>query len=354
MNEARATVSVVTAPSPGAVGIVVVHGRGAGGVLERLTGRSDWTAGRVRLADLGGVDQGLAVRLREDWVQLMPHGGTWVVNKLIDRLTELGCEHEAQPAASRVYPEADSELEADMLACVASAASPAAIDLLLAQPGLWQDWIDAGADIQSGPEAILERSDRWSRLLTPASVVVVGRPNVGKSTLTNRVLGRSASIVADLPGTTRDWVGGLAEIGSVAVRWADTPGLRASDDPIERDAIELARQVVERADVLIAMRDPRIDWPVMGRQTKQPDLWVLNKADLIVAAVRSGSGSGVDDPLAISAQTGQGLDSLTDRVLAKLRLGDVGGPGLWAFCPRLKDLLKREDVAGLRRYLGDR
>src|SRR5690606_37975884 len=102
-----------------------------------------------------------------------------------------------------------STIEADMLATITAASSPAAVDRLLDQP---QRWREALAQNDLDLPHILNLTARLDRLIHPATVVLVGKPNVGKSTLTNHMLGRSVSLVADLPGTTRDWVAGLAEL----------------------------------------------------------------------------------------------------------------------------------------------
>ena len=380
-----------TAPTSGAVALLQLHGRGAREVLAAVTGVKDWPAARMRLVHFGDIDEGLAVLLRDGddaWAQLMPHGGPRVVQKLIDRLLELGATYDAEPPARELYPEAQSELEADMLATLVRAASPAAIDLLLAQPAAWRtllfpsppgrgqgEGLLFSADFDHNEnkektltrplpggegEEILRRTKLLDRLIDPPSVVVVGRPNVGKSTLTNRMLGRAASIVADLPGTTRDWVAGLAEInggdvgsaagsggfgGGVAVRWMDTPGLRASDDAIEQRAIELARDVIARADVLIAMRDAEIELPDAAALPREPDIRVINKIDVERAKVGG-------DALAISAATGAGVAALQRRVLEKLGLsGEALASQAWAFSARLKEFVASGDGAGLARYV---
>jgi tRNA modification GTPase len=245
-----------------------------------------------------------------------------------------------------------------MLAALARAASPAAIDPLLAQPALWRDYLAKPASqfTTDGCEVIVSRSRTLDRLIDPPGVVVVGRANVGKSTLTNRLMGRPASLVADLPGTTRDWVGGLVELSpesrvrspesAVAVRWLDTPGMRDSDDPIEQRAIELAKQVVADADVLIAMRDADSDWPDPSDLPGAVDLHVVNKSDLPDAARDNDRA----DVLHISALTGEGLDELQECILGALALSDVSSTALWAFSPRLRELMRTGDIAALRAY----
>ncbi len=361
-------VALTTANAPGAVAIVQLHGRDLAPLLEHITGETNWPAGRMRLVSLAGIDRGMAVLWpgRDgDVAQLMPHGGPRVVRLLVDRLIELGATIDAEPDPARLYPEADSPIEADALAAIARAASPAAIDLLAAQPTRWREVVRDG---RLDPAARPPVPDPRDRLIDPPTVVLAGRPNVGKSTLTNRVLGRAASLVADLPGTTRDWVAGLAELsfafralssGStrmslpdaepearnyLAVRWLDTPGLRDSDDPIEREAITLARNVVAGADVLIAMRDPTSDWPAPADLPRTPDLWLLNKSDLLPEAHHADAqhdrdatlGSSPEIPLRLSAARGDGLDALQHAIAAALGLHAIKPASLWAFSPTLR------------------
>ena len=351
MTDRPLRVVVTTAPNPGAIGLVQVLGTAAADLLKRLTGIDDWPAQRLRLVDFDGIDQGLAVLFRDDWAQLMPHGGPHVIRKLLDRLIELGASYEPDPPARQLYPEAESVCEAQMLALLARAASPAAIDLLLAQPRLWRSWLDKPDEDAA---AIIARSDRLDRLVDPPSAVVLGRPNVGKSTLTNRMLGRAASIVADLPGTTRDWVAGLAELGppssAVAVRWLDTPGLRESDDAIEQSAIELARIAIEQADVLVAMRDPETGWPDADHMPRQADIQVINKIDDPPDDLGRGS---LESPLSTSALYGSGIEDLERLVLGRLALNDCCAERLWAFSPTLRAAIASGERESLRLYLGD-
>jgi small GTP-binding protein len=377
----RPTLVVVTAPQPGAVAIIQLHGQGSRAILCRLAGRQQFDDDRLYLVRFSDVDEGMAVCRGEDWAQLMPHGGPRVVQKLTDKLAQLGAVFSPAPDAGALYPEASSPIEADMLAALASAPSPAAIDLLLAQPQLWGELMIAGEQKNrtAGKEARLIDDEAFllscslDFLLSPPTVVVAGTPNVGKSTLTNAILGRRASLVAALPGTTRDWVGSLAEIGdvgsrmanggyqngfdrehlrlptshirrAVAVYWIDTPGLRDSHDPIEREAIRLAEQVVRDADVLIAMRDPVSDYPKLPRD---PDLRVLNKID----DARSTSTEELSGELPISALRDRNLDLLQHRVLHSLGLDAISPNSLWAFSPPLKQACAGEG-ADLRTYLG--
>jgi tRNA modification GTPase len=364
--------TVATAPTPGAIAIGPLRGPAAGRIVARLIDAEPPRG--TRLARFEDIDEGLVARLRDDWWQLMPHGGPRVLTRLTERLRNLGAEPEPDPPAAELYPEADTPLEADMLHVLARAASPAAIDPLLAQPSRWAAAIESG-DLD--PEAIRNHSDRLDRLVTPPGVVLLGRANVGKSTLANAVVGRTASITADLPGTTRDWVAGLAELrtpfGELAVRWFDTPGLRRSDDPIEQRAVELARDLTATADLLIAVADPATPWPDTAGLPRRPELYLLNKADLLSPSAAGNSpasaatdasresagtesrgapapGDAPDHPLPLSALHGEGLDRLADAVTRRLGLADLDHTRPWAFNPQLRELLEAGDREQLRRY----
>ncbi len=324
----------------GAVALLQLHGPGVKPLLAELCDQNHWDDGKVYLCDFAGIDEGLAVCLNDQWAQLMPHGGLRVIELLTEKLISMDCH--LKPASNReLYPEAASDFEADMLATLALSPSPAAVDLLLAQAENWSrddlDFTQIAADTQ-----------RLDRLCHMPSVVLVGPANVGKSTLTNRILGYAASIVADLPGTTRDWVGGMTQLRGIAVRWMDTPGIRISDDDVEQQAIGLATQVINQADVLIHMTDVQSGFELAGITERNPDLLVVNKVDHIDDAKQL---SFPEDILPISATTGQGLGELVEKILEKLGLHHINAQTPWAFSRQLKRIITDGDHQALRHYM---
>ncbi len=316
------SVVLMTAMRPGAIAILQLAGD-VEPVLAAMSGRGPWPVGCARLAGLGSIDQGIIARPAAGVAQIMPHGGVRVVQRLLAWLAERGVERrgaaDADPEA--LFPEARDGFEALALLATARAASPLAVDLVLDQPRRFR----AGA--RPGPSD-LERSRRLNRLIDPPLVVIAGPANVGKSTLSNALLGRSMSIAADAPGTTRDYTCGRVELAGLVVDWHDTPGLRAAPDAIEARAVELAMRLLERADLVVAMTDQAHGWPTLPRPA---DLRIAGKCDL---------GRRDDADLCVSALTGDGIDSLVSAVRDRLvSPADLAHPGPWLFDDRLHRLM---------------
>lgn len=239
------------------------------GTLEhalRSLGVAPPAVGRFALADLAGVDRGVVARWTPTCAHLMPHGGALVVRDLCQRLAATpgiaavtGREPDAASILAR-YPEADDLVEACMLDALARAASPLAIDVLLHQRDLWRHspslWQGAESSRRVRDSSSPADARALNHLIDPPTVVLLGPPNAGKSTLTNALARRPVSIVADEPGTTRDHVGVMLDLAGLVVRWIDAPGMNPdSTDPIERAAIDLALAVAEHADLLILCHD---------------------------------------------------------------------------------------------------
>lgn len=104
-------------------------------------------------------------------------------------------------------------------------------------------------------EGILKGYDNGRLLREGISTVIVGRPNVGKSTLMNLLSGEQKSIVTQIPGTTRDIVEDTIRLGEVVLHLADTAGLRDTDDPVERMGVELARKRLNSSYLVLAVFD---------------------------------------------------------------------------------------------------
>jgi tRNA modification GTPase len=173
----------------------------------------------------------------------------------------------------------------------------------------------------------LSATYRTGRLLSSGCrVAILGAPNAGKSTLFNALAGHERAIVTDVPGTTRDTLEAVVDIGGVPVELIDTAGLRDTDDPVESIGVERARRVAESAEVVLYVFDARRGWTTqdqdaVARWTEKPVLIVANKVDTLPSGVSPDRGT----PLCgLSPGVGQALaDLLGETVAAGVTLSEI-------------------------------
>ena len=154
--------------------------------------------------------------------------------------------------------------------------------------------------------------------------VICGRPNVGKSSLYNRILGREAAIVTDVEGTTRDLLTDAASLGRVTLRLTDTAGLRETEDRVEKIGVERARGALEDAELILAVFDGSTpptaeDEALIARLRQVPGtvVGVIGKSDLGVAEETARfCREALEHCVILSALTGEGVDRLTGTVEA--------------------------------------
>ena len=158
------------------------------------------------------------------------------------------------------------------------------------------------------------------------TVAVVGRTNVGKSSLFNTVINQERAIVNNTPGTTRDVVAEDAQLGGVPVRWLDTAGFRSSKDPVERIGISKSREVLADADRLLLVLDGSVDLTEEDRRLldelkQQTFCLVINKIDL-PQRLQGEEMKAIEVPVVrVSALTGEGVETLKQVLLEDLGLG---------------------------------
>ncbi len=390
-------VALSTAPGRGAIAVVRLSGARSLPILEGLFAprkeRSTFPKGRPvlgRFVDEGqAFDEGLALYhpgpdsvTGEDVVEMHCHGGPAVVGTILRLAREMG----ARPAAEgeftrRAFLEGkidlvQAEAVADLVAAQTEKAARAALHhlegrLSQALEGVWEKIVEAGAHIEAaidfpdefepgaGPtvsgapmgsaelaglfaqiEAALGRlveSYRSGRILREgARAAILGRPNAGKSTLLNALLGADRAITSEVPGTTRDTVEEVCDFGGAPVRLIDTAGLRDTGDPVELEGTERARKAAEEADIGLMVMDltagdDEIMWA--AREASALDcenLFIFNKMDKSTRDVKARalaflneSAPGAGEPLFISALTGEGLTKLREEVARVLM--DEGG-----------------------------
>jgi len=359
---ARDTIAAVATPAgAGGVGVIRVSGAASAPIARRLLGRDPEPrhAYYCAFTDAAGapIDRGLLLYFKaphsytgEDVLELQTHGSPVVLRLLLARLVELGARH-ARPGeySERAFLNgkldlAQAEAVADLIASGSEAAARAAlrsldgefsqrVRALGAAVVRLRVWIEAAIDFPeeeidflSAPElrtdlaavrtdlaALLEAARRGVRLADGLHVVIVGRPNAGKSSLLNALAASERAIVTEIPGTTRDLVRETVDLDGIALTLVDTAGLRDAADVVELEGIRRARAELARADVVLLVGDTddaRADVALLGDvPANAVRLIVRNKIDLDATPARR-ERRGEDIHLRLSAKTGAGLDLL--------------------------------------------
>ena len=183
-------------------------------------------------------------------------------------------------------------------------------------------------------------------------VTLVGRPNVGKSSVFNKLAASDRAIVTDIPGTTRDSLSELLTIEGVPILLIDTAGLRVSMDIIENLGVERTKRAIADADLIILVIDgsqPLMpeDRDIFNDISSNPHLIAVNKNDLEdfkldELALKDNGATAI---VSISAKTGAGFDSLRSAIMKPFNVWDAGDTGLFITNARHFDLLQRTQLA---------
>ena len=389
--------AIATAPGRGGIGVIRISGqqlaalaqvlcaRGSGGQPQPLMARH---ATLVSWRDARGepIDRGIMLWFAaphsytgEDVIELQGHGGPVVMGQLLARVLELGRAHApglrlAEPGefTRRAFLNgqmdlAQAEAVADLIDASTTAAARAAMRAL---EGRFSDQINTLVNAVIELRALIEATidfpeeddvdvlahwdaqgrldairSKWAQLLEGArqglrlrqgmTVVLIGAPNVGKSSLLNALAGQDLAIVSPLAGTTRDRIEHAFDVQGLAMTLVDTAGLRESIDPIERIGMERTLAAVTRADLVLELVEaddpappadrlelaPSMDYArdCLGKHlpAQVPVLRVRNKID------RDGLAAGIDPAprlgadagqVRLSAQTGAGMALLLERL----------------------------------------
>jgi tRNA modification GTPase len=333
---------VLTPPGAGAIAVVRLVGPGAGRFLAAHFSKSV-TPGRCVHGELRNgetvLDDPVVVGLPGGGADVSLHGGEWVVQSVLDLAREEGFS--VSEASDVPVPmdaaEGATVLEKEVHAHLPLARTELGVRVLLHQPAAWAAfvrratpgpgeethlarWMQKAEAIKGEIGAILADDGlRW--LLNPPRVAIIGAPNVGKSTLANQLFAQARVITADQPGTTRDWVGEIANLDGLAVMLVDTPGIRPTDDAIEAEAIARSGEQIGAADLVVVVVDA--GRPLEGEQAAVLEAWpdalrVVNKSDAPAAWDLALAGG-----VRTVGTTGQGVDEL--RRAIRSRFGIVAG-----------------------------
>jgi len=399
---APAIAAIATPPGRGGVGVVRVSGGNLARLIEGIVGATP----RPRAATLvdfrahfgAPLDRGLALYFPaphsytgEAVLELHGHGGPAVLRLVLARCIELGARL-AEPGefTKRAFLNgkldlAQAESVADLIDASTATAARAAMKSLTGEfsrdvQSIIQQLIElrmyteatldfpeediefvrahdvAGrvAAVQVQLQRVLARAQTGALLREGLTVVLVGRPNVGKSSLLNTLAREEAAIVTPIAGTTRDAVERRVEIAGIPLTIVDTAGLRDTADPVEEIGIARTWSAVERADLVLLLVDardppdalPAEDEALLARVPNAiPRIIVHNKADLAgvapIAEARETAGTMLRH-VWLSAKSGAGIELLEGEVLAA---ADTGGATEDAYLARERHLVALRSAA---------
>jgi tRNA modification GTPase len=350
VTDRRAIARLQTPPGRGGIAVVALTGEDRNAILAKvfqpLASHVNAPADAIQLGKLiddagEALDEVIVARSDQGAVEINIHGGPAVARAVLERLAELGAQlAPAQPSADEsfiaAHPDWDNPaIGREMLDILPAAASELVVTAISRQ---WSAGLSAlvsdSAVTSDQLRQAAERLEIMRKLLDPPDVVLVGPPNVGKSTLANILVGRAVSIVHHTAGTTRDWVREQAILDGVPIWLTDTAGLfEFPDDPygVEAESVRRARSRAEQADLVLLISAG--DTP-----TETPD-WLHAKNILHLAAKSDLAPPEGDFDLTISAETGDGLDDLRHAILTALGLADINPTAPAAFTQRHADLL---------------
>lgn len=372
--------AVSTPPGAGGVAVIRVSGENAFNVVSALwKGKSidkmeSHTAHLGNIVDPGDgsiLDQAVLTVFRapasftgDNVAEISVHGSRWIQKRLIDLLSKNGArpalpgEFTRRAFAAGKLDLAEAEAVADLIASSSAASHRLALNQmrggfskrieelrssLLELASLLELELDFSEedvefasrsrllDLADGSAKGLRRlADSFSAgaaIKDGVPVAIIGKTNVGKSSLLNALLGDERAIVSDIHGTTRDVVEDTTEIGEFLIRFKDTAGIRRSDDPVENMGIDRSRRAADTADLLLCVVDATApELPDLDGIDDDRIIYVANKIDLLPTDdVGVGDGKTV---VPISAKKGQGIDNLREAISQKLgQLRDANADG---------------------------
>lgn len=369
------TIAAISTPSgAGAVAVIRISGPDAGRILkERFVpakrgfpaSARDMSFGRVQAEDGSFIDEAIALFMEgpgsltgEDVAEIQCHGGTAVSKAVLSAIISAGARSarpgeftrrafingklslmKAESILSLI--EASTERGRAMASglldgSIASGAAEAmsAVRELLARIEAVLDWpdemVDEGAagtaDIDNAMETIrklIEQVNKGRLLIEGIKVAIIGRPNMGKSSILNRLLGHDRAMVSDIAGTTRDTVEETANVDGIPISFADTAGIGPTGDALVEEGVRRARKAAESSSVVVYVAalpeglGPQ-DEREISKLAGKPVIVALNKADLAEngdsAAPSVCAGASF---VCVSAKTGYGIDELRSAIAAQ-------------------------------------
>lgn len=382
MSETIAAIATAIVPEQGSVGIVRLSGSESVAIAQKLfhfPGRQTWESHRILYGFIRHpdtqqmIDEALLLVMlaprsytREDVIEFHCHGGIIAVQQVLQLCIEQGARL-AQPGEFTLRAFLNGRLDltqAESISDLVGARSPQAAQTALA--GLQgklahpirqlratcldilaevEARIDFEDDLPPLDEAeiqaqfrqvlaevtrILATADRGELLRTGLKVAIVGRPNVGKSSLLNAWSRSDRAIVTDLPGTTRDVVESQLVVGGIPIQVLDTAGIRETEDQVEKIGVERSRLAAQSADLVLFTIEAQAgfterDREIYDRVSDRPLILIINKIDLSEV---NGELPKALQTVKTAASLNQGIDALETAILNTVKAGQIQAANL--------------------------
>lgn len=387
MRETIAAIATAIVPEQGSVGIVRLSGAEAVAIAQKIfhsPGNQPWESHRILYGFVRHpetqtmVDEALLLLMlaprsytREDVVEFHCHGGIMAVQQVLQLCIEQGAKL-AQPGEFTLRAFLNGRLDlsqaesiSDLVGARSQQAAQSAIAGLqgkLAAPirQLRADCLDILAEVEARIDfeddlppldeptiraqlnqvlenvtQILATADRGELLRTGLKVAIVGRPNVGKSSLLNAWSRSDRAIVTDLPGTTRDVVESQLVVGGIPIQVLDTAGIRETDDQVEKIGVARSRSAAQGADLVLLTIDAQAGWTDADQEIydqvnagDRPFILVINKIDLIDSTDIPRYPSSIRKTVQTAAAQNQGIDDLENAILSTVQTEKIQAANL--------------------------
>ena len=379
--ENRTIAAIATPNAPGGIGTVRISGKNALEIAEKIfrpVSGNALTESKGYRAYFGDVydnnekiDEAVCLVFRapssytgEDTAEISCHGGLYITKRVLRAALDAGAlPAEAGEFTKKAFLNGKLDLAAaesvmSLIGASGKQAATAALNTLdgnlsreirkcaddiigiCASLAAWVDYPDEDIEdtgagdmlpvfekTKSALSDIIRRYDCGRAVTDGIDAVIVGKPNVGKSTLMNMLTGFERSIVTDIAGTTRDVVEEKIVLGEIIMRVADTAGIRETENVVENIGVSLAKRRLERAELVLAVFDSSVpingdDLDIIEQCKGKKAIALLNKSDLPMAADRKIIEDNFPYTVELSASTGEGRDALENAVRSIFRTNE--------------------------------
>lgn len=306
--------SIMTGQGRSAIAVVSLQGQPSAQILAKhfdVATKTPFFPGQIRFGvwreNESEVGESVVVTpVTLDHFEIHCHGGPAAVSRIHDALVRAGAKSVKPPNDDLLRSEAIDVLSH----CLTAKTAAIAMDQYRGAMKKWVERMLSNVALAAQEaDRLLGFADWGTRLTTPFNVVLIGPPNVGKSSLLNAIVGYDRSITFDQAGTTRDVLTSETVIDGISVHLSDTAGIHASQEPIERQGIARAKDAAEQADLILRVTEPNLGPTESDSSTT---LLVLNKADLL------GDTPCFPDHLPTCATFGQGIPELLNAISKSL------------------------------------